>query len=113
MLHLVHENGNVEHYLDFEKIHNHSIALYDKNNLNENSYIISQANLIEKLKTGNNDQTLPALYDSEQHGPLTNESFKKFGVSVMIFATSKNADDIKMTAQNIKNNKIKIGVIKE
>ena len=35
MLHLVHENGNVEHYLDFEKIHNHSIALYDKNNLSQ------------------------------------------------------------------------------
>lgn len=108
MLHLILPDGNVEHYLTYESINKHSIALYNTENINENSYIVSTDNIVEKLKTGDKTTTLPAIYDSNLHGPLTNKSFSKYRISINIIATSDNVDDIKSIAKNIKNSNITI-----
>lgn len=107
MIHLLHQNGNIEHYLDFQHINRHTIALYDTSNINEGNYIVSPINIPEMEI--DKEKMLPAIYDSDAYGPLTNESFDKYGISVMILATSKNVEDIKDIAQNLINNKIKIG----
>lgn len=108
MIHLVHTNGNVEHYTDYEILNKNTLALYDTNSINEHSYIVTTPDVDDTLKNGDDTKTLPALYDSSKHGPLTNTSFSQFRASTFILAVSDNTTDIKTIANNIKTANITI-----
>ena len=95
MLLLVNKDGNVYPFTEYEFINENMLALYG-----EKSYVVETKEISTKLQNGVSTggcKSLPMIYSLDAHGPLTNESFAKCGVSVnTVFFTDENSkDDIK------------------
>ena len=110
MIMLVKRDGNVEPFLDYEFIKGNMLALYsDDNDVNStNSYVVEANNIELKLKEGIQNSeiklTLPAIFSVKEHGALTNDSFKKFGVpvNVLMFADKIHKPELKWSAKQFR-----------
>lgn len=103
MILLVNKDGNVYPFIEYEYINENMLALYG----DEKSYVVETKEISTKLQKGvstDGHKSLPMIYSPDAHGPLTNESFSKYGVPVnTVFFTDENSkNDVKSFVSSLR-----------